>query len=184
MGTNQFRIKIDGSWTAREMGDLFSSCSTIYHQFAQYHSSELNRKINQQQVQPQPTGNEDGRDTLLKVKQVSFASPGWADLLGAGELVGHLKEFLLGLIDRITERRDRDQARQLKDTEIEAAILENYGKQLDLLSKAFDVSNRNDLSEPMRQSILNSIMTASRPLGKAIAERRIISVENLSDGDQ
>jgi len=180
MSESHFRIRIDGSWTAKEMGQLFQSCEIIYGQLAQFHGREFFREYRKQANDPTPIGNADGRETLLRVTSISYGSPGWADLVGAGELTGHLKEFILGLIDRIIERKDREQARQLRSAQIEAAALENYSRQLDLIDKAFDIADRADLNDVSRQNILNSILQASRPLGAAIAEGRLLSIENLN----
>lgn len=179
MSEHSIRLRIDGSWSAKEMADLFQSCDTIYRQLAQLHSRTLFNEVLQQTENPQSTGNHDGRDKVLQVTSVSYSSPGWADFLGAGELVGHLKEFLLGLLDRVIEKRDREQGRQLRQAEIEAAALENYARRLELIDKAFDLSDRRDLSDGHRQQMLHDILAASRPLGRAISEGRITAVENV-----
>src|SRR6056297_3936676 len=123
MAKSRFRIRIDGTWTAKEMADLFQSCDTIYGHLAQLHSRELQRELTRQTNEPSPVGNSDGRDLLLKVTRVSYGSPGWADFFGAGELVGHLKDFVLEIIKLVVERRDREQTRRLRDAQVEAAIL-------------------------------------------------------------
>jgi len=54
----------------------------------------------------------------LEVRRVRYASPGITDLAGFGTIIGHLKDFLLKLI----ERRDTQHQRELSD---ERASLEN-----------------------------------------------------------
>ncbi|MEP3334170.1 hypothetical protein [Sedimentitalea sp.] len=181
MSNERFRLRIEGSWSAKEMGQLFQSCETIYAHLAQFYGKELYREYRRQSNDPTPTGNADGRDKLLRVISISYSSPGWADLAGAGELTGHLKDFILGVVDRVIERKDRDQQRQLTATQIEAASLENYSKQLELIDRTFDLADRTDLSDSQRQSILTSILAASRPLGTAVAEGRLVSVEDLTE---
>lgn len=179
MAEDRFRIRIDGSWSAKEMADLFHGANTIYIALSQMHSRDLYRQVLQQTDSPQPTGNDDGKSLALRVTSISFGSPGWADFLGAGELTGHLKDFLLGIVDRVIQRKDREQARDLRAAEIEAAALENYGKRLELIDKSFDLANRADLSDSQRQQLLQNVMTASRPIAKAVAESRLVSVEIL-----
>lgn len=181
MSQNRFRLRIDGSWSAKEMADLFQSCETIYTQLAAFHSREFVREITRQANDARPTGNSDGRDKILKVTAVSYGSPGWADFLGAGELTGHLKEFILGIIDRIVERKDRELGRQLRTAQIEAAALDNYAKQLELIDKTFDIAERADLSEGQRQSMLTQILQASRTIGKSVVDERLLSAEDLPD---
>jgi hypothetical protein len=54
-------------------------------------------------------------DELLEVQRIEFASPGFKDLLGLGEVIGHVKDFLLKLIDwKLTARQ-----RQLENEERE-----------------------------------------------------------------
>lgn len=180
MPSTRFRVTIDGSWSAKEMADLFQSCDIIYRQIAKLHSQGIYNEVQRQTDDPKPQGNNDGREQVLKVMCISYSSPGWADFLGAGELAGHLKDFLIGLLDRVLERKDRAQMRQLRTTEIEAAILENYSKQLEVLDQALDFADRRDLSDVQRQQVLTAILGASRPFGKAVAEGRIVSVVPLS----
>ncbi|RFP90093.1 hypothetical protein DZK27_02940 [Rhodobacteraceae bacterium 63075] len=163
------------------MSDLFQSCERIYVQLAAFHSRELQREIKRQSIEPEPSGNADGREKVLMVTAVSYSSPGWADFLGAGELTGHLKDFILGIIDRIIERKDREQGRQLTSAQIEAAALDNYSKQLELLDQAFDFAERADLNDGQRQAMLNEILQSSRTLGKAVVDGRLNSVVEHSE---
>ncbi len=179
-----FRIHIASTWSASEMAELFKSAEIIYTQFTRFHSSELYRKIAQQQNQPETSGNSDGKGSLLMVRRVSFSSPGWIDLAGLGEVIGHVKDLILGLTDRIIERQDREQERQLTAASIEAAMLDNYSKQLDLIDQTMNLVNRNDLNDATRSQILTQIMQAQRPIANGVAAGRILSVEALkNDGD-
>jgi hypothetical protein len=54
----------------------------------------------------------------LAVRRINYASPGATDLAGIGTVVGHIKDFILKLI----ERRDSTRKRQLDE---EKAALEN-----------------------------------------------------------
>jgi hypothetical protein len=54
----------------------------------------------------------------LEVRRISYASPGFTDLAGVGTVVGHIKDFIIKLI----ERRDSRRQRELND---ERAALEN-----------------------------------------------------------
>lgn len=183
MPEDEFRIRIDGAWSAKEMGELFASLDAIYKDISRFHSLQFYREVAKQSNDPLPVGNSDGRDLLLKVTQVSYSSPGWADFLGAGEVMGHLKDFVLGIIDRILERKDRALDRQLRSVEIEAAALENYSKRLEIMDKTFDLTERTDLTDGQRQQLLTSMVQSMRVLGKAAAEGRIRSVEDLPDKD-
>lgn len=54
----------------------------------------------------------------LQVRRINYASPGFSDLAGIGAVIGHVKEFILKLI----ERRDVRRKRQLDE---ERVALEN-----------------------------------------------------------
>lgn len=54
----------------------------------------------------------------LEVRRISYASPGFTDLAGVGTVVGHIKDFIIKLL----ERRDSRRQRELND---ERAALEN-----------------------------------------------------------
>lgn len=57
-------------------------------------------------------------DERLEVRRISYASPGATDLAGIGTVIGHIKDFILKLI----ERRNSKRQRQLDE---ERAALEN-----------------------------------------------------------
>ena len=44
----------------------------------------------------------------LRLRRIQFASPGFKDLAGFGEIVGHLKDFLLRIIELCVDRRKRN----------------------------------------------------------------------------
>ncbi len=61
----------------------------------------------------------------LRVTKIQFSSPGFKDLAGLGEVVGHLKDFILRLIELYASRRQRHLENELWEEEIQAKRLEN-----------------------------------------------------------
>jgi hypothetical protein len=57
-------------------------------------------------------------DEELKVRRIEYSSPGYKDLAGFGEIVGHLKDFILKIIEHFSSRRGRnleDEEQELKN---------------------------------------------------------------------
>jgi hypothetical protein len=61
----------------------------------------------------------------LEVRRISYASPGFADLAGIGAVMGHLKDFVLRLIERHDGRRQRDLSDDRAALENDRIRLEN-----------------------------------------------------------
>jgi hypothetical protein len=61
----------------------------------------------------------------LDVRRIDYASPGSADLVGIGAIVGHLKDFMLKMIERQDLKRQRELSEERAELENERARLEN-----------------------------------------------------------
>jgi hypothetical protein len=61
----------------------------------------------------------------LQVGKIQFSSPGFKDLVGLGETIGHLKDFILRLCELYSSRRQRHLENELREEEIQAKRLEN-----------------------------------------------------------
>ncbi|MBB5354007.1 hypothetical protein HNR46_004279 [Haloferula luteola] len=65
----------------------------------------------------------------LAVTRLQFASPGFKDLAGLGEVIGHLKDFMIHLIDLYSNRRKRNLECDVMEAELNSKRAEN-AKQL------------------------------------------------------
>lgn len=61
----------------------------------------------------------------LEIRRLNYASPGVSDLAGVGAIVGHVKDFVVKLIDRHDTRRQRDLNDERAAAEIDRIRLEN-----------------------------------------------------------
>lgn len=61
----------------------------------------------------------------LKVWRVEYASPGFSDLAGLGAVIGHLKDFILKLIERRDGRRSRALSEERAELENESLRIQN-----------------------------------------------------------
>ncbi len=68
----------------------------------------------------------------LRVTRVQFSSPGFKDFSGLGEVVGHIKDFVLRLIDLYVGRRKRQIENEIRETGLVSDRLDNARKFIDL----------------------------------------------------
>jgi hypothetical protein len=61
----------------------------------------------------------------LEIRRLEYASPGASDLAGIGTIVGHVKDFVVKLIDRHDTRRQRELNDERAAAEIDRIRLEN-----------------------------------------------------------
>jgi hypothetical protein len=68
----------------------------------------------------------------LYVKRIQFGSPGFTDLAGVGDVAGHIKDFLLKLIDLAVTRRQRQLENEEREARVEKLRIENARELVDL----------------------------------------------------
>ena len=61
----------------------------------------------------------------LIVSRIEYASPGFKDLTGIGEVVGHVKDFVIRVIELVCERGKRRLDNEKSSVEIEGMRIEN-----------------------------------------------------------
>jgi len=61
----------------------------------------------------------------FSVRRMQYGSPGFKDLAGLGEIVGHLKDFLVKIIDVVSTKRQRELENQEREVRIERMRIEN-----------------------------------------------------------
>jgi hypothetical protein len=72
-------------------------------------------------------------DELLEVRRVKYSSPGVTDLTGVGAIVGHLKDFILRLIEHRSTEPQRNLENELRMLKNERIRIENAKRFLALL---------------------------------------------------
>jgi len=116
----------------------------------------------------------------LVVKRIQYGSPGLVDLAGLGTLAGHVKEFLLGLLDRYLNRKIRSVelqerlllAEKMKfETDLEREqklAVAHHDEQLhalDIRSREIDLRN---LEEKNRQLMIKNFESESEFAAKIV----------------
>lgn len=90
---------------------------------------------------------------LLRVVKIQYSSPGVQDLAGLGELIGHLKEFFLKIIDNLSNRSERsikNRELELRNTQTFLEIREKYKlSSQELIELTEIVNNRQQFFEEL-----------------------------------
>ena len=82
----------------------------------------------------------DGSNVRLSVRRIRYESPGIVDLAGLGAIVGHLKDFVIRLVERRDARRQRELADEKAEIENERLRIEN-ARQFVALAKEIGYSD-------------------------------------------
>lgn len=105
----------------------------------------------------------------LEISQIKYASPGFTDLAGIGTVVGHIKDFIMTLI----ERRDSRRQRELND---ERAALENDRLRLEN-ARAFVALGRDlGVSETDLRLLIAHVDEKQEPLFRLIEQKKLRGV--------
>ncbi|MGN7100335.1 hypothetical protein ACTHR6_01915 [Ralstonia holmesii] len=111
-------------------------------------------------------------DERLVVRRISYASPGIKDLAGIGEIIGHVKDLLLHLIDLWSTRRQRsleNERRELENQQLQVAIAKEF------------VSFAKELgySQGEMRQIVALVIREQQPLVRLITKGKITSAESV-----
>ncbi len=71
-------------------------------------------------------------EQTLEVRRLRYESPGIADVAGIGVIVGHVKDFILQIIEHRSRRRQRDIENTRAEAEVTAMRIENARKLVSL----------------------------------------------------
>ncbi len=117
----------------------------------------------------------------LQARRIEYASPGIKDLVGAGEVVGHIKDFIVFLVEHLRSRK----ARQLENEEHrlrnDAMRLENAHRFI-AMKREFDLTpsemRRLQMWVDDRQQPLAALVTDGKIRGATILEERDTDSKN------
>lgn len=120
----------------------------------------------------------------LEVCQIHYSSPGFTDLAGMGTVIGHIKDFLLRLIDyRVSSRRRTLEEEQMaadnakKNLENETLMLKNVQLRLENARQFLELAKANGFTEEEIKKLIPPIDKAQETLVRLVSEGRIETVE-------
>jgi hypothetical protein len=112
------------------------------------------------------------RGEHLNVVAVKFGSEGIADLAGLGEMVGHVKDFILRIIEMRRGKKANEEA-------VKKARIENANSLLDLWVRTRDLN----LTPAQRQALVANIDGAQELFLDMAESGQITGAEVIAEGD-
>jgi hypothetical protein len=110
----------------------------------------------------------------LTVRRITYGSPGFKDLAGLGEIIGHLKDFLLRLI----EHHDAKDKRALDN---EQQRLTNEQLKIEIAKGYIEIAQELGYTKRETRQLVAAVMYEQKPLIKLIAARKITSASAEDD---
>ena len=110
----------------------------------------------------------------LGLHRITYASPGAADLFGIGEVVGHIKDFVLKLI----ERKDLKRQRKLSD---ERAELENQGIRIENARNFVALGRDLGYTKTELRRLAAHVDDKQETLFGLIAQQKLLSVSSIDE---
>jgi hypothetical protein len=110
----------------------------------------------------------------LKVRRIDYASPGLKDLAGLGDIVGHVKDFTLKLIEHFSSRRKRELLDEEQKLKNEALRIQNARNFINLMEEL-------GLDELERRRLVGYVDEKQEPLIRLVAEGKIQNVLMLDE---
>lgn len=113
----------------------------------------------------------------LQIRRISYASPGFSDLAGIGTVVGHLKDFILKLV----ERRDLRTQRELND---ERAALENERMRIENARNFVALGKDLGYSEMELRVLVAYVDRKQEPLVRLADKQKLSSVSTPESSNE
>jgi hypothetical protein len=181
------RLKLDGMWSAEELGRILVSLSDLYAlrlflellredtiewmrylpEFGRFRLS-LRGPSKRRPFPapflywPSPPPLSEGDlsrisqivepEMRMEIRRINYASPGIADLAGVGAVIGHVKDFVLKLIERKDQRRSRELSEERAELENDRLRLENARNFVTLVMDMGYTKKRNSRACSPRRS--------------------------------
>jgi HAMP domain-containing protein len=112
----------------------------------------------------------------LVVQRIIYGSPGIKDLAGIGEIVGHLKDMLVRLIEYWSTRRQRA-------LENERRELENQQLQVEIAKQFVGLAQELGYSKREMRQLVASVVREQGPLIQLVATGKITSADTIDRPD-
>lgn len=113
----------------------------------------------------------------LKVRKIKYASPGFKDLAGFGEIIGHIKDFILKLVDHFGSKRSR----HLKDEEHE---LRNQSIRIQNARDFVGLARECGFDESEIRQLINSVDDKQDPIVRLVQSGKIQNVLMLDESNE
>jgi len=148
--TRVIRFRIDGRWSVLDMGQFFRDLNDLAILSVSLRIPQLRERFHEtafteSEVYFKWVRGIVGYRRLLEIKRIQFGSPGFQDIAGAGVIIGHIKDFILRIIETV---RDKEQHRlttrkmELENVKVFIELASEYGLTPDELNYLIAQVNR------------------------------------------
>jgi hypothetical protein len=184
------RINISDDWSASDIATFLHELDYLYNLGLRIVAAATNDKT-ERQIELWTERSllaQDLKKQLphaeLEVCQIHYSSPGFTDLAGLGIVIGHLKDFLLRLIEyRLQSRRRILEEEQMvtdntkKHIENETLMLKNAQLRLENVRQFLALAKDNGFTEEELNKLIPPIDRAQEILFRLVSDGRIQTVE-------
>jgi hypothetical protein len=163
------RIHLGGSWSAPNFEEFFQDLQILYLlalglRRRKYGLSEDLHDLSL------------GEEPRLAVAALEYGSSGYCDITGIGVAVGHIKDFLIRLVELWTERERRRLEEEKLGVSIQRMRIENAQQFVQLVIDA----RKAALPEPEKKELVQLVHGVQADIWAALDEGRITDVEDAS----
>ena len=120
----------------------------------------------------------------LSVCRIRFESPGFKDLAGVGEVIGHVKDFLLRLIQMYLERHQRRAENTGRRLDNEKRELENEGKRIENAKSLVELARNCGYTRAEVRKLVAWVDSRQALLVPLIETRKITDVRLLNENEE
>ena len=188
------RINISDDWSASDIATFLHELDYLYNLglriVAAATSNEQERQIEmwaEKSVLSDHIKKQYPR-AELEVCQIHYSSPGFTDLGGMGTVIGHIKDFILRLIDYRVQARRRTLEDDLivtenakKNLENEAILLKNVQLRIENARQFLELAKNNGFTEGEIKKLIPPVVQVQETLARLVSDGRIQSVELRAD---
>ena len=118
-----------------------------------------------------------GATQRLRVDSVHFGSEGVHDLIGVAEVIGHLKDLILSIIETYTSRQERLATVRMLELKAEAFEIENQKKLLGNLAMALELAEKHNFPKQEISKLGAVLLQRKLYLEGLVSDEKIIGVE-------
>lgn len=112
----------------------------------------------------------------LRLRKVQYSSPGFTDIAGLGQVLGHVKDLLVRIIDFYAAKRKQQIETKILEQELEAARLKNLFERARFLKEI-------GYTDEDRRRLLSEAAVQIKTIERLVGEKYVTSVQWRDEKD-
>jgi len=165
------RFSIDGNWSTEDMGEFCLALDDLYMLLTALETT-MTRSPSGARSKFKGDIRRHSRwlrecnpgSPFLQIIKVRYGSPGFQDVAGIGIIVGHLKDFILKIIENVSGRKRR----QLIDKQLE---IENARKFLQL-------ADDYNLTDEEVAFLIEAVNERQRTIARLVGQKKLLGAKD------